>query len=580
MAGETPNVPPNWRSQQLMGGIAGTYARALYRAAGFTSEDLQRPLIAIVNSWNDFAPGHFHLRELADHVRAGIREAGGTPVEFNTVAPCDGIAQGVGMHYILPLRDIIAASVELMVEAHQFDGMVCLGTCDKVVPGMLMAAARLDLPTVFVAGGIMPPYRTADGTQRVTSDVKEALGAFTAGQLEAAQLEDIASTACTACGGCNMMGTASTMNCVTEALGLTLPGNATMDATRSRLRWLARAAGAVSMELVRKGVGARSFLTAESLSNAVRVALAIGGSSNLLLHLPAIAAEVGVELPLSWFDRLSRETPLLAKFKPASPYTITDFHEAGGIGVLLSELDRGGLLNRSCPALPDGTIGGRAAACLRPFDPALPLTFQGSGTFQVIRPFSVPLASEGGLAILFGNLAPRGAVVKQSGVVPAMQVHSGPARVVDSEEAVRELFWRDQVKPGDILVIRYEGPVGGPGMRELSIPAALLVGRGLGHAVAMVTDGRYSGATRGPCIGHVTPEAAQGGPLAIVQDGDLIHIDIPNRRLELGLSDAEITRRLANWTPPPPKPRRGFLALYAQMVGTADEGVRWDIPKA
>ena len=579
MAGEPHRPPPRWRSQQLVGGVEGTYARALYRAAGFTREDLQRPLVAIANSWNDFTPGHIHLRELADHVRAGIREAGGTPVEFNTVAPCDGIAQGVGMHSILPLRDLIAASVELMVQAHRFDGLVCLCTCDKIVPGMLMAAARLDLPTVFVTGGVMPPYRAADGTQRVTSDVKEALGAFTAGRIDAAQLQDFEATACTTCGGCNMMGTAITMGCVTEALGFTLPGNATMEATSSELRRLARAAGTVVMELVRQDLRARRFLTSGSLANAVRVALAIGGSSNLLLHLPAIAAEVGLELPLTWFDRISRETPLLARFKPASPYTITDFHRAGGVGVLLSELDRGGLLERSCPALPATTIGARAAACLRPLDPASASSAGGSGTFEVIRPFAAPLAPEGGLAILFGSLAPRGAVVKQSGVVPEMWVHSGPARVVDSEEAVRELFYRDQVRPGDVLVVRYEGPVGGPGMRELSIPAALLVGRGLGHTVAMVTDGRYSGATRGPCIGHVAPEAAQGGPLAIVQDGDLIHIDIPNRRLDLGLSEAEIARRLAHWTPPPPKPRPGFLSLYAQMVGGADAGARWGFPQ-
>lgn len=579
MAGENSRSSLPWRSQRLVGGVEGAYARALYHAAGFSREDLQRPLVAIANSWNDFTPGHLHLRELADHVRAGIREAGGTPVEFNTVAPCDGIAQGAGMHYILPLRDIIAASVELMVQAHQFDGLVCLCTCDKVVPGMLMAAARLDLPTVFVTGGVMPPYRAADGTWRVTSDVKEALGAFTAGQIDAAQLQEFEMTACTACGGCNMMGTAITMGCITEALGLTLPGNATMESTRSELRRLAHAAGKVVMALVRRGLRARHFLTAGSLTNAVRVALAIGGSSNLLLHLPALAAEVGLELPLDWFDRISRETPLLARFKPASPYTITDFHEAGGVGVLLSELERGGLLEGSCLALPEGTVGDRAAACRRPYDPDRGSPAGGSETFEVIRPFSAPLAPEGGLAVLFGSLAPQGAVVKQSGVVPEMQVHSGPARVVDSEEAVRELFYRDQVRPGDVLVIRYEGPVGGPGMRELSIPAALLVGRGLGHTVAMVTDGRYSGATRGPCIGHVTPEAARGGPLAIVQDGDLIHIDIPNRRLDLGLSEAEIARRLARWIPPPPKPRQGFLSLYAQMVGGAEAGVRWGFPQ-
>jgi len=554
------------RSQKLLGGIQGTYARALLRACGFTEDDLRRPMVAIANSWNDFVPGHGHLRELAQHVRAGVREGGATPMEFNTVAPCDGIAQGPGMHAVLPLREIIAASVELMVEAHQFDGLVCLCTCDKAVPGMLMAAARLNLPTVFVLGGVMPPYRTADGEVRVTSDVKEAIGQYTKREVDEAQLRAIEATACTACGGCNMMGTASTMGAVTEALGLSLPGNATMDSTSDELRALAHEAGRRATELVRAGVTSRSFFTAEAFENAARLALAIGGSSNLLLHLPAIAAEAGLELPLKWFDQLSRETPLLAKFKPASPYTITDFHAAGGVAAVLHQLQRGNLLHGDCPTVSGWSLG--SVACSP--GPRVP----GSPGPRVIHPIDSPLDPEGGLAVLYGNLAPGGAVVKQSGVAPEMRVHTGPAKVVDSEEAARDVLLSGQVQPGDVLVIRYEGPAGGPGMRELSIPAAMLVGMGLGNSVAMVTDGRYSGATRGPCIGHVTPEAAKGGPLAVVQDGDRILIDIPQRRLDVDLSDAEIQRRLATWTPPPPKKRGGFLELYARLVREAGEGAR------
>ena len=553
------------RSQRVLEGVGGTYARALYRASGFTEDDLRRPLVAVANSWNDFEPGHIHLREVGAAVKEGIRQAGGTPVEFNTVAPCDGIAQGKGMHYVLPLRDIIAASVELMVHAHQFDGTVCLCTCDKIVPGMLIAAARCDIPAVFVTGGLMPPYRPPGGGVRVTSDVKEAMGAYKAGKLSAQTLKDIESTACTTCGGCNMMGTASTMCAVTEALGLSAPGNATLDATSPALREMAIAAGRRAVQLVRDGFSARNCFTSASLENAARLALAIGGSTNLLLHLPAIAAEVGVTLDLDWFKGISDTTPLLGRFKPASKYSVTDFGEAGGVAAVLGELRRAGLLRGEARTVWGHTVGEwvRETSTRNP---------------EVLAPADRPLAPQGGIAVLRGTLAPAGAVVKRSGVAPGMLVHTGPARVCESEEEVRDRLNSGGVKAGDVLVIRYEGPIGGPGMRELSIPAALLVGMGLGESVAMVTDGRYSGATRGPCIGHVCPEAAAGGPLAVVQDGDPIHIDIPGGRLDLLVSDAEIQRRLAAYKPPAPKEEhRGFLSLYTRMVRGADEGARWQL---
>jgi dihydroxy-acid dehydratase len=547
------------RSRQVLEGVSGTYARALYRASGFTEGDFRKPLVAIANSWNDFEPGHVHLRRVADYVREGISDAGGMPIEFNTIAPCDGIAQGAGMHYVLPCRDIIAASVELMVHAHQVDGMVCLCTCDKIVPGMLMATARCGLPTTLVTGGIMAPYQAEDGLTLVTSDVKEAMGAYKAGKIDAARLQIIESSACTGCGGCNMMGTASTMCSVVEAFGLSLPGNATVEANHHDLREIAYEAGRRIIGLIRDGIPGSAFITPESLENATRMALAIGGSTNLLLHLPAIAAEVGVTLTLDWFERLNRTTPLLARFKPASPYTVSDFGGAGGVFAVLNELRRAGLLHGQTPTITGRTIGELA--------PGHPVR-----NSAVIAPIERPLAPEGGIAILRGNLAPGGAVVKRSAVSPGMLVHSGPARVYDSEEEVRDLLMNHEIRAGDVLVIRYEGPVGGPGMRELSIPAAVLVGRGLADSVAMVTDGRYSGATRGPCIGHVCPEAAIGGPLAVVRDGETIHIDIPDRRLDVELTDKEITERLQRWQPLEKRDIKGFLGLYAKMVTGADTG--------
>ena len=537
-------------------GVVGAYPRALYRSMGFTDDDFEKPLIGIVNSWNEVNPGHFHLRTLAEWVKEGVRQAGGVPVEFNTVAPCDGIAQGRGMHYVLPLRDVIAASVELMVGANRFDGLVMLCSCDKIVPGMLMAAARLNLPTIFVTGGPMLPGHVGDKPV-ILSDVKEAMGAYQAGRITEEEFYAIERDACNGPGACSFMGTANTMNCIVEVLGLALPGCATLPAMDPARRDLCRASGRRIVELVRDDVRAGQMLTQSSLGNAVRACLAVGGSTNATLHLPAIASQLGLDITPDTFDRLSRRTPLIAKFAPAGKYTVVDLHSAGGIPAVLNILSP--LLSMDAPTVDGRTIGQIAveARVLRD---------------EVLHPIDAPISPEGGIAVLRGNLAPDGAVVKQSAVAPTMLRHVGPARVFESEEEVRDSLMSRAVKPGDVLVIRNEGPRGGPGMRELSIPAAMLVGMGLGESVAMITDGRYSGATRGPCIGHVCPEAFVGGPIAAVREGDLIEIDIPARRLVLRVPDAEIASRLSEWKPRPPAAIGGFLDLYSRIVEQANRG--------
>ena len=544
------------RSQKVLAGFAGAYPRAIFRAMGLSRKDLSRPLIAIANSWNEMIPGHFHFRPLAEAVKAGIRQAGGTPLEFNTIAICDGVAQGPGMHWVLPSREIVAASVEVMVEAYQVDGLVCICSCDKIVPGMLMAAARLDIPTIFFTGGPMAPGRHK-GQTLVLSDVKEAIGRVKAGTMSLEELAKVEESACPGAGACGFMGTANTMCCFVEAVGLSLPGCATLGAMSPRRLELAQDAGQQAVALIRAGLSSRRILTAEALENGVRLALALGGSSNLVLHALSLAYELGLPLNLDDFDRLSHQTPLIARFKPASPLTMSDFDEAGGVPAALAVLAP--LLHLDALTVTGRTLGENIA-------PAEVLRA------DVIRPLADPLSLEGGIAVLYGSLAPEGAVVKQSAVSPAMLHHKGPAVVCESEEAVRERLLAGDVRAGDVLVIRYEGPRGGPGMRELSIPAAMLVGMGLGESVAMVTDGRYSGATRGPCIGHVAPEAALGGPLALVRDGDLIEIDIPQRRLDLLVTEEEMSARRSGWSPPPEKSLKGFLAHYARHVSSASTG--------
>jgi dihydroxy-acid dehydratase len=537
-------------------GVAGAYPRALYRSMGFDDDDFEKPLIGIVNSWSEVDPGHFHLRTLAEWVKEGVREAGGAAAEFNTVAPCDGIAQGRGMHSILPLRDVIAASVELMVTANRFDGVVMLCSCDKIVPGMLMAAARLDLPTVFVTGGPMLPGNV-NGRPIILSDVKEAMGRYKAGRITEQEFYEIECKACEGPGACSFMGTANTMNCIVEALGLSLPGCATLPAVDPARQELCRASGRRIVELVRAGIHAGQMLTQAGLENAVRVCLALGGSTNATLHVPALATEIGADVTPDTFDRLGRNTPLIGKFAPASRFTVVDLHTAGGIPAVLNVLAP--LLNNESLTVAGCTIGQAAAKARVLRD-------------DVLHPLDAPLSPEGGIAVLRGNLAPDGAVVKQSAVAPAMLHHAGPARVFESEEEVRDSLMSRSVRAGDVLVIRNEGPRGGPGMREMSIPAAMLVGMGLGESVAMITDGRYSGATRGPCIGHVCPEAYVGGPIAVVNEGDLIEIDIPDRRLTLQVSDEEIARRLVGRQPRPPAVTSGFLGLYSRIVQQANHG--------
>jgi dihydroxy-acid dehydratase len=537
-------------------GVHGAYPRALYRAMGYRDADFRKPLIGIVNSWSEVNPGHYHLRQLAEWVKQGVREAGGTPAEFNTVAPCDGIAQGRGMHYILPLRDVIAASIELMAGANCFDGLVMLCNCDKIVPGMLMAAARLNLPTLFVTGGPMASSRIGEHVV-MTSDVKEGMGKLKANTISESDFFAIESHACPGPGACNFMGTASTMNCVTETLGLTLPRCATMPALHPDRRELCLTSGRQIMLLVEHNLTALQMITRESLENAIRVVLALGGSTNATLHIPAIAHEAGVNIGLDIFDNLSRQTPLIGKFRPASPYTIIDLDEAGGVPAVLHLLSS--LLHLDLPTVTSETIRARAASAenLRP---------------EVLHTLEAPLSPEGGLAILHGNLALDGAVVKQSGVVAGMLRHTGPARVYECEEELENSLDSKTIKPGDVLVIRNEGPRGGPGMRELSITAAMLTGMGLNDSVAMITDGRFSGATRGPCIGHVAPEAFVGGLIALVRDGDLIEIDIPKRRLDLMVPENELALRRTNWQLGAPAVCNGFLGLYRQIVSQANQG--------
>ena len=538
-----------------------TYERSLYLASGFKRADLDKPRIAIANSWAETAPGHVHLRTLADAIKQGVWAAGGMPVEFNTVAPCDGIAQGEGMHYILALREVVAASVELMLKAHRFDAAVMVCSCDKIVPGMLLAAARCNLPTVFFTGGPMPPAKW-QGREYVTCDVKEAIGRFRSGEIDQAELEHIEALACAGPGVCNMMGTAMTMCCMVEALGLAPAFCSTLPALCAERQRLATEAGQRVVQLTLSNTRFRDVVTEQALENAIRSALAFGGSTNLVLHTLALARELGLSLVLDDFDRMSRDTPLLAKFKPASEYNISHFHQAGGLPALMGELSP--RLHLDCPTCFEPTIGVR---------------LEGRRTQRpdVIRPLEDPMAPEGGIAVLRGTLAPAGAVVKQSAVHPKMQRHRGPARVFDSEEALAEFLLAGNARAGDVLVIRWEGPKGGPGMRELSLPAAILVGMGLGDSVAMVTDGRYSGATRGPCIGHVAPEAADAGPIALVDDGDVVEIDIPNRRLDLMVNAAALEQRRSRFRPVV-REHSGFMDVYRRHVSGSDTGATLHAP--
>ncbi|MBD3195514.1 MAG: dihydroxy-acid dehydratase [Candidatus Lokiarchaeota archaeon] len=538
------------------------YERALYQGCGYSYQDIKKPRIAIANSWNEVNPGHIHLRTLSQKVKEGIIKSGGTPMEFNTIGACDGIANsGNFSKYVLPSREIIANSIEAMVKAYDFDGIVMICSCDKIIPGMLLAAARCDIPTIFLTGGIMDPMIFKDGPLKgktfVTCDIKEAIGQYNIGKLSQEEFFLIESKTCASAGACNMMGTANTMACIVEAMGLSLPGTATASSHGSERNKLSINTGEVVMKLVKENLTALKFITLESIENAVKVALSFGGSTNMILHMCALSHEIGGKLNHFDFDKLSKKIPLLARFKPASEINLTEFHKVGGVKVLMKNLTS--LLNLETKMVLGHT--------LKDF---LQKTHYRENS--IIREVNNPINPQGGIAVLKGNLAPEGAIVKQSAISKEMRYHKGPAKVFESEEEVKDALINNEVNEGDVLVIKYEGPKGSPGMRELSIPAAILVGMGLGESVAMVTDGRYSGATRGPCIGHVCPEAIEGGPIAIVKNGDFIEMDIENRSLKLLISQSDIDERFNNWNPPKPEITTGYLNIYRKLVSSSKYG--------
>jgi len=539
--------------------ITEAYYVGLMSGAGYRGKDLRKPVIAVVNSWTDVNPGHKPLFELARYVKEGIWAGGGTPGEFNVPAPCDGIAQGPGMHYILPQRDLIAGSIEAMVEAHGFDGMVMLASCDKIIPGMLMAAARLNLPTIFITAGTMIPYAEG-GREYVACDVKEAIGRRNSNSIDDETFERWTTHFCASSGVCSMFGTANTMGTFLEATGAAPFGTATMLFCEAGKMRQARDVGERAVQLVREGITFSGIMSEASLANGIRYISAAGGSTNGVLHTLALAKVLGIPMDLKKFDEIQSSVPVVAKFKPSAEKNISDYHRAGGVPALLSTIRP--YLDLSVPLAMGGTLGHALDA------------FRGPVDREVIRPLSDPLHPAGCFSILSGNLAPRGAVVKKSGVDPKMFRHKGPAVVFNSEEEVKEFLLTKKVEPGSVLVVRYEGPKGGPGMRELSIPAAMLVGMGLHTSVAMITDGRFSGATRGPCVGHIAPEAWVGGPIALVQDGDIIEIDLEANSLTLQVPEEELEKRRKELKRPE---RRlgGVLSAYRRGVGSASEGAIW-----
>jgi len=550
------------KSDAVKKGIERAPHRALFKAIGYTDEEIGRPLIGIANAVNTAIPGHVHLNTLAQAVKAGIYMAGGTPVEFGTIGVCDGIAMNhVGMKYSLASRELIADSVEVMATGHALDALVMIPNCDKIVPGMLMAAARLDLPTVFISGGPMLAGEHPDvpGRKIDLITVFEAVGAVKAGKMEAGNLTAIEDAACPTCGSCAGMFTANSMNCLTEVIGMGLPGNGTIPAVYSARVRLAKEAGIRVLDLWKRGITARSIMTAKAFHNALTVDMALGCSTNTVLHLPAIAAEAGVELDLNRINAISEKTPHICSLSPGGTHHIQNLNRAGGIGAVLKILSAGGLIHDDCPTATGKTVSENIADA-RIFDP------------EVIRPLDNPYHRQGGLAVLYGNLAPEGCVVKQSAVLESMMRHEGPARVFDSEEEATRAIMESRIEKGDVIVVRYEGPRGGPGMREMLTPTSAIAGMGLDAHVALITDGRFSGGSRGAAIGHVSPEAAQGGAIALVREGDRIAIDIPAKAICLMVSDDEIEQRRSDWQPPEPKIRHGYMARYAQQVSSASQG--------
>lgn len=547
------------RSDMAKNGLEKAPHRSLFKALGLIDEELKRPLVGIVNSANEIVPGHLHLNQVAEAVKAGVRSGGGTPIEFTTIAVCDGIAMNhTGMKYSLASRELIADSIEVMAMAHPFDALVFIPNCDKVVPGMLMVAARLNIPSIFISGG--PMLAGNFRGQRVSlSRVFEGVGAVAAGSMSEDDLHQLEEVACPGCGSCSGMFTANSMNCLTEAIGMGLPGNGTVPAVYAERIRLAKQAGMKVMELLECDVKPLDIMTEAAFVNALRLDMAIGCSTNTILHLPAIAREAGIELSLEMVNRISDSTPHLCKLEPAGDSFIEDLYAAGGVQAILHELDGVGLVNRECLTVTNRTLGENISSY-----PVL--------NHEVIRPVNAPYSDTGGLAVLFGNLAEEGAVVKKGAVAPDMLIHEGPARVFNSEEEAVEAILVGSIQKGEVIVIRYEGPRGGPGMREMLTPTSAIVGMGLDKDVALVTDGRFSGATRGAAIGHVSPEAAQGGVIALVEDGDIISIDIPHHSLILRITEQELARRKALWQVPAPRITSGYMRRYAQLVQSASTG--------
>ncbi|MDR3591175.1 MAG: dihydroxy-acid dehydratase [Negativicutes bacterium] len=547
----------SWRSKDFLGDRdKGALARGLYRSMGYTDTDFKQPFIAIVNTWNDICPGHYPLRRIADAVREGIRSAGGTAVEFGTIAPCDGIAQAHdGMHYILPSREIIANSVEMMIHAHMLDGMVLLGSCDKVVPGLLMAAARINIPAILVNAGPMYPG-THNGEHIDVNATQISLGKFKAGRISEEEFREVERAACPTPGSCTMIGTANTMSCLTEAMGMSLTGSATIPAVDAGRIHVAKESGRRAVELVMDGIKARDIISREALLNAVRLGMAIGGSTNLIMHILAIAHEAKVQFSIDDVEELSNSTPYLASIMSASEYDMVDFHQAGGVPAVMHQISH---LLYDTPTVTGKTI------CEN-------VTGAAIKNGKVIRNLDHPFLPNGGIAILKGNLAADSAVCKPAAMKPDRLYLRGAAKVFDSEKEFVDAIYSERIVPNDIVVVRYEGPKGGPGMREMYTPLELLDGYGLAESVFLITDGRFSGSNRGGFAGHVSPEAAYGGAIAVVQDGDPIIIDIANRKLQLDIPQAEIEKRLSAWTRPEPKIKDGYLATYARLVKSAHYG--------
>ena len=549
------------KSEAVKKGIERAPHRSLLHALGVTDAEMEKPFIGIVNSFTEVVPGHIHLRDIAKSVKSGVREGGGVPFEFNTIAVCDGIAMNhQGMKYSLPSRELIADSVEIMAQAHAFDALVFIPNCDKVVPGMLMAAVRLNIPAIFISGGPMLAGRFADsqGERKVDlNSVFEAVGKVLKGQMNEAELENLVGVACPGCGSCAGMFTANTMNCLTEALGLALPGNGTIPAVDDRRYRLAEQAGRQVMQLLSKNIRPKDIVNRKSMENAFAVDMALGGSTNSVLHLMAIAYEAGIDFSLVMINDISEKTPCLCKLRPAGEYHIEDLDRAGGIAAVMKELKE--QLNTD-----ERTVSGKTVAEI--------IAESNVADSDVIHSVENAYSAKGGLAILFGNLAPEGAVVKRSAVADEMMVHSGPARVFNSEDEATNAIMAGKIKKGEVLVIRYEGPKGGPGMREMLTPTSMLSGMGMEKEVALITDGRFSGATRGAAIGHVSPEAASRGPIAAITDGDIIKIDIQNNRLDVELSDKEINERLARLGEFEPRIKSGYLKRYTEKVTSANRG--------